>query len=309
MLESQEAGSRQVALAFGPVRDQPGTGRAVLRPLTGRDEIELAMHAARLPVEQAVQIAACSCTDLAGIARPGVDVIATLTGGDLNRLLIAIQCLNFGPAVDAVATCSAPDCQAGLEIDLDLDRMLDDDPSPTTAPRQRIDIEIGGRPCWLDLAVPRVDVIQTAARRAVEIGADAAQLLLEATLVGVGSTDGKRALGRKRALSRPEVRRRIEDWVLSTDRFARLDIRGLCPRCGAATSLFFDPGSFLLARLRRHGSILDEVDRMAMHYHWSEADILALPMARRQAYLARIEARLGDGADLADQASARGAAA
>jgi len=59
-----------------------------------------------------------------------------------------------------------------------------------------------------------------------------------------------------------------------------------CPDCGAEQAVGFDPfgtGAALADRL------LSEVHRLACRYHWSEADILALPRARRQHYLCLID--------------------
>lgn len=292
MQQSFDTGRMRVILAFGLTDERSDAPCAQLCELTGRDEIELVALRDALPIEQSVTIAARSCLSLAGIDKPSQTDVAELGCGDLNRLLIAIHRLNFGPAVEAVATCGAPDCDEAMDIDLDLDRMLAEEPGAAVAPRQRIDMDIARRGYRLELAVPRVRSLAAVARRAVEDGPAASRLLLDDTLVGLASTDGKRGIGRKRALARVDVRQRIEAWVLATDRFARLDIRGQCPRCGGATNLLFDPGTFLLARLRRQQDILDEVDLIASHYHWSEAEILDLPISRRRAYLTRIAARL-----------------
>ena len=46
---------------------------------------------------------------------------------------------------------------------------------------------------------------------------------------------------------------------------------------------------FLDTELRsRAATLLDEIHLIAMSYHWSETEILALPVSRRQDYLRRI---------------------
>ena len=44
---------------------------------------------------------------------------------------------------------------------------------------------------------------------------------------------------------------------------------------------------------RSPASLLADVHRLAWHYHWSEAEILALPRGRRAHYLALIDAARG----------------
>jgi hypothetical protein len=55
-----------------------------------------------------------------------------------------------------------------------------------------------------------------------------------------------------------------------------------CPECAAALVVEVDP--YLPARWRRR-DLYGEVHVIAGRYHWSEADILALPRERRQLYL------------------------
>jgi hypothetical protein len=309
MQEAPDIDPARVDLVFGPERHGSGQPQALLRRLTGRDEIEFSERPQGLPIEDSVHLAARSCLDLAGIARPEPADVEGLTSGDLNRLLIAIHRLNFGPAVDAVASCRAPGCDQDLEIDLDLDRMLEAGLRYAVEPEERIDLEIDGKACRLELALPRVRDLEAAARRALEAGPGAERLLIERALVKIARKDGKRAIGAKRAFARSEVRQRIEAWLLAHDPFARLGIRGLCPGCGAQARLTFDPTAFLVARLRRHRDILDEIVLIASHYHWGEAEILDLPIARRHAYLARIEARLTDTRGMRPLALGRGTAA
>jgi hypothetical protein len=44
---------------------------------------------------------------------------------------------------------------------------------------------------------------------------------------------------------------------------------------------------------RSTSELYDEVHTLAWHYHWSEAEILALPRVRRQLYLSRVDRARG----------------
>jgi hypothetical protein len=64
-----------------------------------------------------------------------------------------------------------------------------------------------------------------------------------------------------------------------------------CPECGARTDLAIDPVYFLALELRaRRDTLLRDVATLARAFHWSEADILALPATRRAFYLAAARA-------------------
>ncbi|MCP4308629.1 MAG: hypothetical protein GY788_27900 [bacterium] len=59
-----------------------------------------------------------------------------------------------------------------------------------------------------------------------------------------------------------------------------------CPDCGAENETAFDSTEPFFASL---ANPLTEFHDIAMAYHWSEAEIAALPRARRRAYLALID--------------------
>lgn len=63
-----------------------------------------------------------------------------------------------------------------------------------------------------------------------------------------------------------------------------------CPECGLAQPMRFE----LLPLAGPDGdTLLDQIHRLATHYHWSEADIVALPRARRLHYLQRVDSARG----------------
>jgi len=91
--------------------------------------------------------------------------------------------------------------------------------------------------------------------------------------------------------------------ALSSDDLARIDaaldavspwvvteLAATCPACGATHPETLDP--YVVMR-RSPDELFDEVHALAWHYHWSEAEILALPRYRRQCYLARIDRAVG----------------
>ncbi len=63
-----------------------------------------------------------------------------------------------------------------------------------------------------------------------------------------------------------------------------------CPQCGAENRVELDPTDLL-----RRGTdpLLREVHQLALHYHWSEADILELQRPRRRRYLHLIDQARG----------------
>lgn len=67
-------------------------------------------------------------------------------------------------------------------------------------------------------------------------------------------------------------------------------VTAVCPECDASSEIRIDP--YLLFDARAE-DLLTDVHTVASAYHWSEAEILALPRARRMQYLARIDQSRG----------------
>jgi hypothetical protein len=78
----------------------------------------------------------------------------------------------------------------------------------------------------------------------------------------------------------------VEDGLDGADGLADPRISFICAACGAGWDITLDPAAFLAQELavkaRRN---LAEIAALARSYGWSEADILAMPAARRRVYL------------------------
>ena len=75
----------------------------------------------------------------------------------------------------------------------------------------------------------------------------------------------------------------VSPWVVT-------EVAGSCPACGATHPVALDP--YVVMR-GSASELYDEVHTLAWHYHWSEAEILALPRVRRQLYLSRVDRACG----------------
>ncbi len=63
------------------------------------------------------------------------------------------------------------------------------------------------------------------------------------------------------------------------------DVEGSCPECGAKVAAYFDPLTYTLRELRDQAAfVYEDVCFISRFTHWTEADILAMPAARRTRY-------------------------
>jgi hypothetical protein len=128
---------------------------------------------------------------------------------------------------------------------------------------------------------------EVAARMARSDPAAAADLILKRCVAGVTGANGE-AIPLEASLT--ALHRPLAEAFLALDPLAQMTLVMRCPACGADITALFDAASFFLPRLVRGNGIFTEVHRLARAYHWSEAEILALPMARRRHYLGLLAA-------------------
>jgi hypothetical protein len=82
----------------------------------------------------------------------------------------------------------------------------------------------------------------------------------------------------------------VEDALTEADPLTALILHTACPECGGDNQLPLDLEALCLSLLAQEGPrLLDQIHRLALAYHWSEAEILAISPARRREYLARLE--------------------
>lgn len=162
--------------------------------------------------------------------------------------------------------CTCPDCSEVFDISLDLAQMPRAD-VPEGFPRVSVDTDNGQRSFRVPNGLDEVAVL-----RAQE---DARRLLLD------------------RCCEDPEALREISDDQLEALEIA-LDhqspdcsdiVTTSCPACLAEIAARVDPLAYAFPD---ETAVLTDVHLLGRSYQWREADILALPSARRQAYVKMI---------------------
>ena len=201
-------------------------------------------------------------------------------GWDLARrlqALLAVTVATRGARYVVTAHCNAGDC--GEPMDLPLD--LRDFAAPAASPA--IECRPADGPL-LTLRLPRGDD-----QRRWLAGIDdpsAGAPVMAADLVervdGVPTPAGWQP--------EPGWLADIEQALEQADPLTALVLETACPSCGEAVRVALDLESHLLALLAgEQPRLLEEIHRLASAYHWSEADIVALPATRRRAYLDRLD--------------------
>lgn len=206
-------------------------------------------------------------------ALPGL-AVDELAVGDVERALLELRELTFGPRLDAFVEC--PACGEPLELALDVRELLGAEPPPTDGISLRDgDWTLKVRPLRAGDLLDVAGLSRKAARRR----------LLSASLLGV-----RRGGAEVDPSELPEeVVERVVAALEACDPLAEVRVGLTCPGCGHEWSALFDAGTFLWAELGMEARrVLGEVHALASAYGWREADVMALGPARRQFYLEAI---------------------
>ena len=183
-------------------------------------------------------------------------------------LLLRLRQQLMGDLVNAEEMCTASGCHARVDITFSIAAYLEHH-----RPEMPPGVQPAGEPDWYRLADQDVEfrVPRAADQLAVTRAADPEQELLRRCL-RPAHVDG-------------DVRERIETAMEMMAPILCSDVEGVCPECGAIVEASFDPLQYTLLELRdRAAFVYEDVCTIANHCHWSEAEILALPAARRWRY-------------------------
>jgi hypothetical protein len=203
------------------------------------------------PRESLISDALAAALERVGsVERPGAEFVHALTLADRHALVREALIASGFPTVDAVALCGA--CSNQLELAFDL----------------------------RDVKLPNVDPRTIAVR--LPTAADVERAHDDLDLLAALLRCGRRAAQR--------ARERTEDLLGDADPLGTIVVESACPECGTPVRAGVDLAGTWLDRLRRQAwQLLDDVHVLASRYHWSERDILALPVERRREYLSMCE--------------------
>lgn len=252
----------------------PVDGRTVrLKPLDGAAEL-LAAETREDATRGALRLLALVAEPVDEAAQARATDWTGLSVTDFETLLLALRADLFGTRVRSDFACPAPSCGDRVEMEFSLADYL----AAVRPRRPRGVVADADRPGWWRCGEVAFRLPSAQDQLEAQARPDGAVLLARRCLDPHDAPPAQRARAeRAMAAMAPEVSG---------------PIGGQCPGCGAPLTALFHAPSFVMGELRRAvGLLAEEIDLVASAYHWSEAEILALPRSRRQAYAERIRRR------------------
>jgi hypothetical protein len=271
-----------MTLAGGLWREGEPNRHAVLRELdpNARGEL-LEAGAAALPAERITGLLQRALVSVGDVTAIGPQEVRQLRIGDRDRLVLALRRMQHGDRLSCVFDCG---CGERLELELDVGALLGEDTPGAGPVHATATTATAAGEVEVQVRAATGQDHERAARRALADPAAAARELLQACVIAARGPDGEPV-----AIER-EVAECAEDLLAELDPGAELLLAGDCPACGDRVTARFDPITHLWAEFeQRRAQLEHEVHVLALHYHWSEREIVALTPARRARYLNRLD--------------------
>ena len=218
-----------------------------------------------------------ACTLVARCSDWSAERVLDAAVGTRVELLWEIRRATFGDVLDAVVECDV--CGEKLDVDLTIPELVAGDTS--TVDPSNADTS-AGKTSTVDIDGRTVNFRLPTGRDQLAVAGGGERALCRRIVVDV---DGQRGDALSDALVDALVDP-LGDAVAAIDTAADTTIGATCPACGAGIAATLDAYGYLRDELLAGiEGLLIEVHVLASRYHWSETDILSLPLARRRAYL------------------------
>jgi hypothetical protein len=197
---------------------------------------------------------------------------AELPLADLEAMLLELRRSLIGDTVASRGKCPRPECATPIDVSFSIaDYLRSHD---TRRPADVTPLE--SRPEWFEMRGRKVQFrLVTAADLAAAAMSSAPELELVRRTIRVAS-----------AAELKRNQRRVQKAMEQLAPPFSGEIEGQCPECGERVNFWFDVPAYVLRELRFDAELLyEDINQLAMRYHWSEREILDLPRQRRMQYV------------------------
>lgn len=256
---------------------------AALRPLNGLDEAFMLEEAGGLlPAHRTTALLSRALSRLGSLEPVPSEWVSRLTIGDREALLLQLRRLTLGDRLDCVLSCPNPSCGEKMDLELQVSDFILAPYGYEQMRHEHVVRDDAGQYC-VRFRLPTGADQEAAARLALDDVEAAVNLVLQRCIEEIVVQDETESF----ISAMPEAVAQAMPFVLSElDPQAEVRFSLRCPGCGQGFDQLFDTGDYFFRELsgRRH-DLYRDVHLLALHYHWSEAEIMAMTRRKRRLYL------------------------
>lgn len=275
--------SIEVTLPTGFTVENRWFRRGRLRPLHGADEEAIKDVAqTRVPVERITLLLTRCLTELGPKTIVAANDVRALTVGDREALLLHLRRLMYGDRIQAILTCPYRECGEKMDLELSVGALL---VSPNEQAKDVYEIVINenGKAYTVKFRLPTGADQEAVVPLARRDPAAASTRLLRRCVQEIRSHGA--FINVEEELP-DAVTEAISQKMAELDPQAETLLRLICPICEYEFWVNFDIGDYFFKEFMLHSQTLyREVSMLALHYHWSERDILEMTRSKRRMYL------------------------
>lgn len=256
---------------------------AVLRPFTGANEEMLFDPNQPLLASRPEWVSEVIAHTVARIGSADMtpQLAHSLSVGDREALVLQARRIALGDRMQCVVRCSNNECREPMDLDLTISQLLLP-PYSDWRPKYCEAFEKEGTRWNIRFRLPTgadQSAVAGVTRADPEAGAAA---LLDRCVLDARPENGATV---PPAALPPAVIEALAERMAQLDPQAEVILQFVCSACGAQGSAVLDAADYLLRELSQ-SQLYREVHVLALHYHWSEREILELSRAKRHRYLA-----------------------
>lgn len=269
---------------------------ARLRPLNGEDEAFLIESGQTILPAQRITALLSRCLTRLGPHSPvAMEVVRSLTVGDREALLLSLRRLTLGDSLQCLLSC--PHWECGEKIDLDLlvsELLLPPYHHQQTWYESRI--RENGAGYRIRFRLPTGADQEEAAVLSQSDPQAAVDLVMHRCMEYVVAQNERPKDERPIEEIPSVVANRLPAIMAELDPQAELTLNCTCPSCGHAFSAIFDTAAYFFQEVeKRMKHLYREVHLLALHYHWSESEILSMTAQKRRRYLDLLSDSISEG--------------
>lgn len=204
------------------------------------------------------------------------ELLPQLSIGDKVALMLHVRRLELGDRLDCIVSCTK--CGKSMSVVLSASKLLN---HASPAPSVSYAVEA----CGLRLQVQPLTILNQNMLLNAKEGEDLEEALARACIVSADSQLPDKLPGL--------VIQAIGSKLEEVDPLSDIGLDISCPECGHKFHATFNPEDFVFRELGiGNGDLESEVHWLALHYHWSEKEILSLPVRRRRKYISLINSAI-----------------